>query len=361
MVESMFDGVQDMSQLPVEAFSPLVYRRGDVVDGEIVSIDSEGLTVSIGLKSEGVVPQHQMRTLSAEERSNMALGDKITVTVTRGGEMVELSLDQARQEQMWESLRIHLASSDIVEAAVTGFNRGGLEVEVNGIKGFVPVSHVAPVSPRSNERDLECRVGSQSVFNVLEMDPVQERLILSERAIWLSQREKAKQIFIESLEEGSLVTGIVKSIRGFGAFLDIGDADGLIPISELSWHMLKSPEEVVELGDELTVQVLQVDHEKQRISLSLKRTLPEPWESVPERYSEGDIVEGTVIKLADFGVFVRLEHWVEGLIHISELSPRKLTNPSEIVYQGQKVSVKILSIDMSKRRMSLSYKQAYGM
>ena len=361
MVESMFDDVQDMSQLPVEAFSPLVYRRGDVVEGEIVSIDSEGLTVSIGLKSEGMVPQHQMRTLSAEERSNMALGDKITVTVTRGGETVELSLDQARQEQMWESLRVHLASSDIVEADVTGFNRGGLEVEVNGIKGFVPVSHVAPVSPRSNERDLECRVGSQSVFNVLEMDPVQERLILSERAIWLSQREKAKQIFIESLEEGSLVTGIVKSIRGFGAFLDIGDADGLIPISELSWHMLKSPEEVVELGDELTVQVLQVDHENQRISLSLKRTLPEPWESVPERYSEGDIVEGTVIKLADFGVFVRLEHWVEGLIHISELSPRKLTNPSEIVYQGQKVSVKILSIDMSKRRMSLSYKQAYGM
>jgi len=361
MVESMFDDVQDMSQLPVEAFSPLVYTRGDVVEGEIVSIDSEGLIVSIGLKSEGVVPQHQMRTLSNEERSNMCLGDKITVTVTRGGEMVELSLDQVRQEQMWESLRIHLTSSDTVEAAVTGFNRGGLEVEVKGIKGFVPVSHVAPVSHRSNEKDLECRVGSQSTFNVLEMDPVQERLILSERAIWLAQREKAKQIFIESLKEGSLVTGIVKSIRGFGAFLDIGDADGLIPISELSWHMLKSPEEVVNIGDELTVQVLKVDHENQRISLSLKRTLPEPWESVPERYSEGDIVEGTVIKLADFGVFVRLEHWVEGLIHISELSPRKLTNPSEIVYQGQKVSVKILSIDMSKRRMSLSYKQAYGM
>jgi ribosomal protein S1 len=217
------------------------------------------------------------------------------------------------------------------------------------------------VSPGSNERNLECRVGSQSIFNVLEIDTVHERLVLSERAIWMSQRETAKRIFIESLQEGSLVTGIVKSIRGFGAFLDIGDADGLIPISELSWHMLKSPEEVVSIGDELTVQVLKVDHESQRISLSLKRTLPEPWESVPERYSEGDIVEGTVIKLTDFGAFVRLEHWVEGLIHISELSPRKLTNPSEIVYQGQKVSVKILSIDMSKRRMSLSYRQAYGM
>jgi ribosomal protein S1 len=223
------------------------------------------------------------------------------------------------------------------------------------------MSHLAPTSADGRDKDLASRVGEEARFNVLEMDPHRERLVLSERALYQARRAEARRQFIDGLEEGEMISGRVTSLRGFGAFLNIGDADGLIPISELSWRMLKSPDEVVSVGDELTVQILKVDREKERISLSLKRTLPEPWDTVPERYNEGDIVEGTVTRLADFGAFVRLEDWVEGLIHISELSPRRLNNPSEIVYQGQTVRAQILSIDLAKRRISLSYKKAYGM
>ncbi len=360
MLDSTFDDVKDMSELPVEAFTPHIYRRGDVVEGEIVNMDNEGITIGLGLKSEGLIPQIHMRTLSADELSAMIPGSKVIATVVRGGDRVELSLDLARREKLWTDLQDRLANGDTVEAAVTGHNRGGLEVEVGGVRGFVPMSHVAP-TPGSDEKDISSRLGTKSLFNIIEIDSEHEKLVLSERAIWQSRRDTARKDFIESLEEDSLVTGRVKTIRGFGAFVDLGDADGLVPISELSWQMLKSPSDVVAIGDELTLKVLKVDAESQKVSLSLKRTLPEPWESVPERYSEGDLVEGTVSKITDFGAFVRLENWVEGLIHISELSPRQLSNPSEIVYQGQKVKVKILGIDTGKRRISLSYKQAYGL
>ena len=360
MLDSSFDDIKDMADLPLEAFTPQIYRRGDVVEGEIVHIDDEGITIGIGLKSEGLIPHSQMRTLSTDELSEMTIGDKIAATVLKGGEYVELSLDLARRAKLWVDLQNHMSNGDTVEASIVGHNRGGLEVEVSSVKGFVPISHVAP-TPGSDEKDLSCRLGTASLFNILEIDPENERLVLSERALWQSRRNKARKDFIESLEEGNLVTGRVKTIRGFGAFVDMGDADGLVPISELSWQMLKSPSDVVSIGDELTLKILKIDMESQRVSLSLKQTLPEPWESVPERYSDGDIVEGTVSKITDFGAFVRLENWVEGLIHISELSPRQLSNPSEIVYQGQKVKVKILEIDTGKRRMSLSYKQAYGL
>ena len=364
MVESRFDDISDMSQLPEEAITPQRYRPGDTVEGEIVRIDDEGLVVSVGLKTEGMVPASEMRTLTPEDRAELSLGDKLWVTVVhgeRGGDMAQLSLDQARQDRVWLDLKEHLDQGETVTAKVTGQNRGGLEVDVQGIRGFVPISHVAPTSPDGREKDLDVRVGGEAEFHVLELDADQGRLVLSERALWQAKRDEARRQFIATLEEGTLVTGRVTSLRGFGAFLNIGQVDGLIPISELSWRMLRSPDEVISVGDQLTVQVLKVDRENQKISLSLKRIMPEPWETVPERYNEGDIVEGTVTRLADFGAFVRLEDWVEGLIHISELSPRRLSSPSEMVYQGQKVRVKILSIDTDKRRISLSFRQAYGM
>ena len=364
MVGTNYDGITDMSQLPEEAFTPQQVQRGDTVQGEVVRIDEEGIVVSVGLKTEGMVPAAEMRTLTPEERDNLAPGELMAFTVLRrerGSEMALLSLDQARRSQLWADLQQSLAEGDPVTVHVTGYNRGGLEVDLGGVRGFVPMSHLAPTSADGREKDLASRVGEEAMFNVLELDPHRERLVLSERALYQARRAEARRQFIDGLEEGEMISGRVTSLRGFGAFLNIGDADGLIPISELSWRMLKSPDEVVSVGDELTVQILKVDREKERISLSLKRTLPEPWDTVPERYNEGDIVEGTVTRLADFGAFVRLEDWVEGLIHISELSPRRLNNPSEIVYQGQTVRAQILSIDLAKRRISLSYKKAYGM
>jgi small subunit ribosomal protein S1 len=310
-----------------------------------------------------MVPVIEMRTLTPEERGGLQVGERMRFTVLqgeRGSEMAVLSLDQARKAQRWVDLQNHLSSGETITGKVTGYNRGGLEVDVGGIRGFVPISHAAPTSADGREKDLEVRVGGQAQFNVLELDQDNQRLVLSERALYQAQRDDARRRFIDTLEEGTLVTGKVSSMRGFGVFLNIGEADGLIPISELSWRMLRSPDEVVSVGDQLTVQVLKVDRENGRISMSLKRTMPEPWDTVPERYNEGDIVEGTITRLADFGAFGQLEDWVEGLVHISELSNRRVTDPKECVYQGQKVKVKILAIDPAKRRMSLSYTKAYG-
>jgi small subunit ribosomal protein S1 len=363
MLEPDYEGITDMSQLPEAAFTPQRHRTGDTVEGEIVSIDDDGLVVSVGLKTEGMVPVVEMRTLTPEERGGLQVGDRMRFTVVqgeRGSEMAVLSLDQARLAQRWADLQGYRSSGETVTGKVTGYNRGGLEVDVGGIRGFVPISHVAPTSADGREKDLEVRVGGQAQFNVLELDEGNQKLVLSERALYQARREDARRQFIDTLEEGVLVTGKVSSLRGFGVFLNIGGADGLIPISELSWRRLRSPDEVVSIGDQLTVQVLKVDRENQRISLSLKRTMPEPWDTVPERYNEGDIVEGTITRLADFGAFVQLEDWVEGLVHISELSNRRVTDPKECVYQGQKVKVKILAIDPAKRRMSLSYTKAYG-
>lgn len=364
MTNQDFNTISEMAELPEEAITPQVYRPGDMVEGEVVRVDDEGIVVSVGLKTEGFVSLQEMRTLTLEEKEQLRPGDKLWLTLLRGeraGEMALLSLDQARQEQLWRELQENLDSGSTVAAKVVDHNRGGLVVDVRGIRGFVPISHAAPASTGGREKDLALRVGEEAQVHILEVDQSREKLVLSERALWQQRKDEARRRFIAGLEEGTLVTGKVASLRGFGAFVNLGDADGLIPISELSWTMIKSPDEVVSVGDQVQVQVLKVDRENGRISLSLKRTQPEPWETVPERYNEGDIIEGIVTRLADFGAFVKLEDWVEGLIHISELSPRRLSHPKEMVYQGQKVKVQILGIDTKNRRISLSYKKAYGM
>jgi small subunit ribosomal protein S1 len=364
MVNQDFDTVLNMAELPEEAITPQTYRPGDMVEGEVVRVDDEGVVVSVGLKTEGFVPSQEMRSLTPEEKEELRPGEKLWLTLLRGeraGEMALLSLDQARRERWWQELQERLNSGSTVTARVVDHNRGGLVVDVRGIRGFVPISHAAPGSTGGREKDLAARAGEEAQFHILELDPSQEKLVLSERALWQQRRDEARHRFVAELEEGTLVTGKVTSLRGFGAFVSLGDAEGLIPISELSWTMIKSPDEVVSVGDQVRVQVLKVDRESEKISLSLKRTQPKPWETVPERYNKGDIVEGTVTRLADFGAFVKLEDWVEGLIHISELSPRRLNHPKEMVYQGQKVKVQILGIDTKNRRISLSYKKAYGM
>ncbi|MFQ6025956.1 MAG: 30S ribosomal protein S1 [Dehalococcoidia bacterium] len=365
MVESDFDTYSEsMSDLPEDAFSPRRYQPGEVVEGEVVRVDDDGIVVSVGLKTEGMVPPQEMRTLSLEDKARLQSGDKLMVTLVSGrgpGDMAVLSLDRAVEERRWREVQEHLDQGTTITAKIVDQNRGGVVVDCHGVRGFVPFSQLAPMPNDSKEEILASRMGEEATFNVLEVDRRQGRLVLSERALWQQKREEAKRQFISEMEEGSLVTGKVSSMRGFGAFVNLGAADGLIPISELSWTMIKGPEEVVSLGQEVEVQVLKVDPEAGRITLSLKRTQPEPWETVPERYNAGQVVEGTVTRMADFGVFVKLEDWVEGLVHISELSNREVRNPKECVYLNQKIQVMILDIDPAKRRISLSYKKAFGM
>ena len=358
------DEMATMADLSEQDLAPRRYQRGEIVEGEVVRVDDDGIVVSIGLKTEGIVPPQEMRSLDQDERQQIEVGNRVMVTVKGGrgpGDMALLSLDQAKEEQGWLELLQHNRDGLTVTARMVDQNRGGVVVNFQGIRGFVPFSQLAPVPSDSREQVIAERMGQEFPFHILEIDQARERLVLSERAIWQKKQEEERDLFIAELEEGTRVTGRVTSLRGFGAFVNLGKAEGLVHISELSWTRIKGPEEVVSVGQELDVQILKVDQETKRISLSHKRTLPEPWESVPERYNVGDIVDGTVTRLADFGAFVRLEDWVEGLVHISELSPRQVKNPSECVYVNQQVRVMILDIDPAKRRISLSYKKAFGM
>ena len=364
MVEPDQNNHPQMSDLLEEEYAPRIYQPEELVEGEVVRVDEDGIVVSVGLKTEGIVTPPEMRLLDRSELDGLKPGDTLPVVFLGGGGvsgMVLLSYDQAQRQRLWNQLAEHFSEGTTLLARIVERNRGGLEVDYQGIRGFVPLSHLAPQSPDAGERDLDARIGQEVQFNVLELDQSQQRLVMSERAIWRARKDEARQRFIAELKEGTLVTGKVISLRGFGAFVNLGEADGLIPMSELSWSMLKSADEAVSLGEEVTVQVLRVDRESQKVSLSLKRTMPEPWETVQERFSQNQIVEGTVTRLVDFGAFVKLEDWIEGLVHISELSNRRVNNPKECVYLGQKVRVMILNIDQEKRRISLSYTKAYGM
>ena len=291
-----------------------------------------------------------------------ATASSSTVKNTRGpGDMALLSIDAAASQRGWVELRRSLDSGEPITARVEELNKGGIVVRYHGIRGFVPFSQLAPLPAETRQQVLTERIGQDGPFNVLELDQRRERLVLTERPLWLKQQDAEREQFLSQLEVGSRVTGRVTSLRGFGAFVSLGKAEGLVHISELAWARIKDPKEVVQVGQEIEVQIIKVDRESKRISLSLKRTLPEPWETVPERYSAGQIVDGRVTRIADFGAFVRLEDWVEGLVHISELADRQIKDPNECVQVNQEVRVMILDIDPAKRRISLSCKKAVGM
>lgn len=364
MQELNADSLSQMSELPEQDLSPRIYQPGEVVQGEVIRLDEEGLVVNVGQKMEGIVPIQEMRTIPQEDHSQYEQGRVISVAFVGGGGpggMVLLSVDRALEEQRWVKLEQLFSDGNTVTAKITEHNRGGLVVDCHGVRGFVPFSHLAPTHAEDRDTVLAARVHQESEFHILELDRSQNRLVLSERAIWQKQQKEAQARYLSELAEGTLLAGKISSIRDFGAFVDLGEIDGLIPISELSWQIVKSPAEVVSVGDTVEVFVLRVDLERGRLTLSLKRTQPEPWETVHQRYQAGQITEGTVTNLVPFGAFVKLEEGIEGLIHISELSQRRVTNPKECVYQGQHIRVMVLTIDAETRRMSLSYKQAFGL
>lgn len=373
-----------------EPMKPL--RRGDVVEGVVMRSDPEGVLLNIGHKAEGLVPAAEMRTLEREGTERLNIGDEIVAFVLKG-ESAEgsaiLSIDKAVGEHGWRILEKALQASEQITGTVEGFNRGGAIVEVVGVQCFVPMSQLVTVS-RDNFRDvLEPQaqssadgesdvsepeepsesqeekapepppdIGKELTLKVLEVNRSRNRAILSERQAIQDQREVRKAKLIEELTEGEVKRGKVTGISSFGAFVDLGGADGLVHISELSWTPVGSPEEVVKVGDELDVYVLRVDAENKKIALSLKRLQREPWETVTERFQVGDVVDATVTKLTDFGAFARVEGSVEGLIHISELASRMVNHPRDVVKEGDAVRLKVLRIEPERRRLGLSLRQA---
>ena len=362
------DEPQSMAALLEQEASPYTeLRRGDIIEGAVVGTDRDGILVDIGAKSEGVIPANEMHSLQPEGSSRLEVGEKVLVFVVQPespeGQII-LSLDRARGEQGWRILQEYMDQNQAFEGYVTGSNKGGLLVNVEGVNAFVPLSQIAVGrpergSPENTERALAEWVGRTLTVKVIELNRRRNRAIVSERAAMQEKRAAEKERLLQELNEGDIRTGRITSIRDFGIFVDVGGADGLVHLSELSWERTpKSPDDLFNVGDEVEVYVLKVDQESKKIALSLRRAQPERWEEIVSDFREGQIVPGQVTKLAPFGAFVRLEGPIEGLIHISELVDWRINHPSEIVEEGDVVPVKIVRIEHDRHRLGLSLRQA---
>jgi small subunit ribosomal protein S1 len=339
-------------------------KRGDIRYAEVLRIDKDEIIVDIGGKTEGVVPSADLDRMGDEALSEIEVGDKVPVYVLRpesaDGDVI-VSLNMARTMEDWRKAERLFEEGGVHEGTVAGYNKGGLLVYFGQIRGFVPASQLSGLSRRSSHEDrmgtLSKMEGQPLLLKVIEVDRQRRRLIFSERAASREWREKRKDELLNELQEGDIRPGTVRNLCEFGAFVDLGGADGLIHISELSWRRVKHAREVLRVGADVEVYVLRVDRERKRIGLSLKRLQPDPWHVAEESYEVGQVVKGVVTNIVDFGAFARIEDGIEGLIHVSELSDGDFA-PRDLVREGEQLYVKILSIDANRQRMGLSLKQA---
>lgn len=341
-------------------------RRGDVVDGVVVRVDRDEVLVDIGVKSEAIVPANETGAPSHDPTRMLKVGDAVVAYVLQPEDAeghVILSLTRAREERGWRLLQKVFDDGETLEAEVVEHNKGGLIVNVHGVRGFVPLSQIvdlkrsgAPDEPVENR--LASMRGRELLLKVIEMNRRRNRLILSERAAVQERRAREKERLLTELQEGEVRHGRVASLADFGAFVDIGGADGLIHLSELTWGQVTHPSQVLKVGDEIDVFVVGVDREKKKIALSLKRLQAEPWTQVSERYTIGQVVQGRITKLAPFGAFAEIDEGVEGLIHISELADERITHPKNVIKEGDVVPLRIIRIDAERHRLGLSLRQA---
>jgi small subunit ribosomal protein S1 len=347
------------------------FKHGDVVEGNVVRIDKDEILVDIGAKSEGVVSNRELFGRNTESQPTLNVGDTVLVYVLQPespeGHVV-LSLRRAGLERKWRSMQEQFEAGVIIEAPVIDHNKGGLIVDC-GIRGFVPISQIVdfPRRPQNDQpRDaaqeiaekLQPFVGRKLRLKILEVNRKANRLILSEKvALYEERREKRDELF-SSLQVGQRVKGHVRSIAPFGVFVDLGGIDGLVHKSELSWNKVNNPEGGYKVGEEVEAEVIDINHERGRISLSIRRLQPDPWHSTVADFKVGDIIDGTVTKLVNFGAFVRVRDGLEGLIHISELSNQRVAHPGDVVHEGQSLKLRIISLDSERHRLGLSLKQA---
>jgi small subunit ribosomal protein S1 len=353
-----------MSALMEDALSFRRLQPGDIVDGEIVSVTPTEVLVDVGAKSEGLVPSKELERLGRDGLESLKVGQVIPVYVVRSEDRegnLLLSIRRAEEESDWRRAQQLYEESEAIETQVAGFNKGGLIVRLGRLRGFVPASQLVAEHRGSNTQQPEERwarlVGTEIHVKVIELNRKRKRLILSERAALRVVREAQKAELLENLRPGEVRRGVVSSLADFGAFVNLGGADGLIHLSELSWNRTAKPNEVLDVGQEVEVYVLNVDRERKRIALSLKRLEPEPWATAESRYYVGQLVEGTITRLANFGAFALVNDELEGLIHISELSNGRINHPQEVVREGEKHVMRIIRIDPKRRRMGLSLKR----
>lgn len=334
-------------------------KVGDVVKGEVLTID-ESNQVIVGIENtgvEGVVPVRELSVNADKVADTYKAGDMLDLVVIarigsdkEGGSYL-LSQRRLEARRVWNEIEDKFKAGETIKAPVTQVVKGGLVVDA-GIRGFVPASMVSD----HFVEDLNQFKGQELELKIVEIEPSDNRLILSRKELVQAEREAKRQAVMEKLVAGDVVEGKVARLTNFGAFIDLGGVDGLVHVSEISYERVNKPADALKFGQEVKVKVLSVDAEKGRISLSIKQTLPEPWEQVPEQVAEGDVLEGTVKRLTSFGAFVEVLPGVEGLVHISQISHKHIATPNEVLTSGEKVQVKVLSVDAADHRLALSIK-----
>ncbi|MBN1287364.1 MAG: S1 RNA-binding domain-containing protein [Anaerolineae bacterium] len=352
----------DFTTLLEESFAFNQPERGDLITGEILSIDGQGIIVDVGLKRDGVVPRSDLEKLGDD--ANFEVGQEIVVMVVQPedyeGNLV-VSVAQARQSKDWTRAQELLDTDKVWEGVVTDANRGGLIVPFGNLRGFIPASHVMDLPRGLNETErqehLAGMVGRPVAVKVIEVNRRRRRLVLSQREALRGRREKRKENLLEELNEGEVRQGVVSGLRDFGAFVDLGGADGLIHISELAWHRVRHPSEILSVGDEIDVFILRLDKEGKRIGLSLKRLQPNPWLLVDDLYHVGQLVEGEVSRVTDFGAFISMDPGIEALLHTSQIADEAVADPREYVREGERLVMRIISIESHRQRLGLSLKE----
>jgi small subunit ribosomal protein S1 len=365
------DEVEDFNEMAAlleSSTTPINIKRGDVVDGVIVRIDQDEILVDIGLKSEGVLSTKELPATGDWAFDQLHLNDKVLVYViqpeTPDGHAL-LSLKRANAERQWRVAEEQYKSGELLKAKVIDYNKGGLIVDVSGIRGFVPISQILnlkreEVAAGGDNQETAAKLQSMKdkelQLKIIEINRARNRLILSERLAVQEWRQRRREELLDELKPNEVRRGVVSNLANFGAFVDLGGADGLVHISQLAWSRVNHPSEVLKVGQEVEVQVLSVDKDKKKIALSIKRAEVDPWTTVEQRYTPGQVVTGVVTKIAPFGAFARIEDGIEGLIHQSELTPGM--DPKANLHEGQQLQLRILRIDAERRRLGLSLRQA---
>ena len=338
-----------------DATFPII-NEGEVVSGTVVRVDKDEVLVDIGYKSEGVIPVSELSIRrSIDPADEVQLGDEVDALVLTKedaeGRLI-LSKKRARFEMAWKAIERAAEVGEAVTGKVIEVVKGGLILDL-GVRGFLPASLV----DIRRVQDLDEFLGQELRAKVIELNRSRNNVVLSRRAVLEDERKEMRQAILDRLSPGDVVDGQISNIVDFGAFVDLDGMDGLVHISELSWSHVNHPSEVLEIGQNVKVKVLDIDRERQRISLGLKQTQLDPWQQVVDTYDEGDVVDGRVTKVVTFGAFVEILPGVEGLVHISELAQHHVENPREVVSQGDVVNVKIIEVDAERRRLSLSLKR----
>ena len=339
-------------------FAPLSLRRGEIRNAIILEIREREIIVDLNAKQDGIVKSEDLERLDPEFREGLKSGEEVPVYILNpqdpDGNLV-VSINMGLQRYDWEKARQLMEREEVDSVKVIGSNRGGILVRWKRLEGFIPSSHLTSVNITGDRRDSANElIGKDLVVKVIEVEQDRRRLIFSEREAQKEWRAQQKARLLAELKEGDVVKGTVTGLRDFGAFVNLGGADGLIHVSELAWHRVDHPRDVLKVGQEIEVYVLSLDRSTNRIALSRKRLLPDPWSDAAERYHEGQMVEGTVTNVVDFGAFVALDNGLEGLLHLSEMGDGSLKEPHSYVQKGDRLGLRISHLEPEKRRVGFT-------